>query len=94
MSIRTRFHPHSDGTVTVQRTDDVEPVLDWNKKLQTTPQTRTESFHHIASIPNIVIEQWLIESGLKMGSPEFTVFIRKKLRDRDWLFLRTTDKRF
>jgi hypothetical protein len=95
MSIRTRFHPSDDGkTFTIQRHDpDVEPTLEWNKKLQNEPQ-KSESFHHIASVPAIVIEQWLVESGLSMGSPEFTAFMKRKLRSRDWLFLRTTDKRF
>jgi hypothetical protein len=80
-------------TFTIQRHDDVEPTIEWNKKLQNEPQTRTESFHHIASIPAIVIEQWLQESGLSYGSKEFTLFMRKKLKDRDWIFLKTTDKR-
>jgi len=94
MSIVTRFHPGENGkTFTIQRREDVEPTIEWNKKLQNEPQTRTESFHHIASIPAIVIEQWLQESGLSYGSKEFTLFMRKKLRDRDWLFLKTTDKR-
>jgi hypothetical protein len=68
MSIRTRFHPSSDGkTFTIQRHDpDVSPTIEWNKKLQNEPQ-KSESFHHIASIPAIVIEQWLVESGLSYG---------------------------
>lgn len=92
--MRTIFHPSEDGrTFTIQRHDpDVSPTLEWNKKLQTTPQ-KSESFHHIASIPPIVYEAWLIESGLPPSSREFMQFVRKKLRDRDWLFLRTTDKR-
>ena len=91
---RTIFHPGEDGkTFTIQRhEDDVEPLLDLNRQLQNTPQ-KSESFHHIASIPTVVIEAWLTESGLSYGSPEFTQFIRRKLRDRDWLFLRTTSKR-
>jgi hypothetical protein len=95
MSILTRFHPSDDGkTFTIQRHDpDVSPTIELNKKLQNEPQTRTESFHHIASIPAIVIEQWLIESSLSYGSPEFTLFIKRKLRSHDWLFLKTTDKR-
>ena len=95
MSILTRFHPSADGkTFTIQRHDpDVSPTLEWNKKLQNTPQ-KSESFHHIASVPAIVIEQWLAESGLSYGSPEFTLFMKRKLRSHDWLFLRTTDKRF
>jgi hypothetical protein len=94
MSIRTLFHGSDDGkTFTIQRHDaDVSPTIEWNKKLQNEPQ-KSESFHHIASIPAIVIEQWLVESNLSYGSREFTHFMRRKLKDRDWLFLRTTDKR-
>jgi len=95
MSILTRFHPSDDGrTFTVQRHDpDVSPTLEWNKKLQNEPQ-KSESFRHIASVPPIVIEQWLTESGLSYGSPEFMQFMKRRLRSHDWMFLRTTDKRF
>jgi hypothetical protein len=95
MNILTRFHPSDNGkTFTLQRHDpDVSPTLEWNKKLQNEPQ-KSESFRHIASVPPIVIEQWLNESGLSYGSPEFNAFMLRKLRSHDWLFLRTTDKRF
>lgn len=96
MSIRTRFHPNSDGTFTIQRHDpDVEPTLEHNKALQKEPQ-KSESFHHIASIPAIVIEKWMSESGaplLSMPAHEFQRFIRRKLRDPEWLWLKTTSKR-
>jgi hypothetical protein len=97
MSILTRFHPSDDGkTFTIQRHDpDVSPTLEWNKKLQNEPQ-KSESFHHIASVPPIVIEKWMQESGaplLSMPAHEFSAFIRKKLRDPQWQFLKTTDKR-
>jgi hypothetical protein len=91
--IRTTFFPGDNGTFTIRRRQDVEPTIEWNKKLQNEPQ-KSESFRHIASVPPIVIEQWLIESGLSYGSREFQQFMLRKLRDRDWIFLRTTDKRF
>jgi hypothetical protein len=90
--MKTTFHP-GDGTFTIQRHDDVD--LDLNKALQNTPQ-KTESFHHIASIPAVIIEKWITEDGvpvLSMPSYEFQRFIRRKLRDPDWMWLRTTDKR-
>jgi hypothetical protein len=93
--IRTRFHP-GNGEFTIQRHDpDVEPTLEANKALQKETQ-KSESFHHIASIPAIIIEKWMSESGaplLSMPSHEFQRFIRKKLRDPDWLWLKTTSKR-
>jgi hypothetical protein len=97
MGIRTIFHPGDAGTFTVQRRDeDVEPTLERNKKLQNTPQTKTESFHHVASIPAIVIEKWITEEGipiLSMPAHEFQRFIRRRLRDPEWMWLKTTDKR-
>jgi hypothetical protein len=97
MSIRTRFHPSDDGkTFTIQRhDDDVSPTLERNKALQKEPQ-KSESFHHIASIPAIVIEKWITEENvpvLSMPSYEFQRFIRRKLRDPEWAFLKTTSKR-
>jgi hypothetical protein len=91
--IRTRFHPHGDGSFTIQRHDpDVEPTLDRNKALQSEPQ-RTDGLKHIASIPAVIIEKWMQETGaplLSMPSHEFAKFIRKKLRDPQWRYLLTT----
>lgn len=80
-----------DGTLHVRREQDVEPILDNNKALQNTPQ-KTESFRHVGSVPNVIIEKWLLEDGapiLSMSSHEFGKFIRRKLNDPDWAHLRT-----
>jgi hypothetical protein len=90
--IRTRFHGHSDGTFTIHRWQDAEPTIENNKTLQSIPQ-RTDGLKHIASIPAVVFERWMNESGaplLSMPSHEFQRFILKKLRDPEWKFLLTT----
>ena len=52
-------------------------------------------WRHVASIPNVVIEQWLndeIKRGnttIRWGSKEFDELIKRKLQDHDYLFLRT-----
>lgn len=73
---------------------DVEDIIENNKALQTVEQ-RSDWGRHIASIPNVIVEQWLSEewargnTTMTMSSPEFKELLRRKLQDRDWLFLRT-----
>jgi hypothetical protein len=92
--ITSRFVPHSDGTFTIHRRQDAEPTIENNKALQSVPQ-RTDGLKHIASIPAVVFERWMKETGaplLSMPAHEFQQFIRKKLRDPEWLWLRTTGR--
>lgn len=97
--INRAYYDAADRTFTFVRTQDVEPIIDVNKELQNTPQ-HTETFHHIGTIPNVVLEQWLNEEwargnlDMQLDSPEFDALVARKLRDRDWLWLRTTDKKF
>jgi hypothetical protein len=88
---------HQDGKTTViNRVQDVEPVLERNKELQKIPQ-RSEWFRHTATIPNVILEQWLQEewskgnADLTWSSKEFEQIIRKKLADPDWKYLKVID---
>lgn len=89
--IVTRVHrDRADKRIIFERVQDVEPILDANKALQ--GERQRGDFRHIASIPNVIIEKWMNESGapiLSMGSEEFARFIRRKLADPDNAFLRT-----
>ena len=93
MVLRSRFHPHNDGTFTIQRyDDDIEPALEANKAAQNGPR-QTGEMRKIASIPAVIIEKWMAEEGvplLQLPKHEFNAFIRKKLADPDWAWLRTT----
>ncbi len=92
--LRHRFHGHNDGTFTVEGIQDVEPILDANKASQNSPQT-SKDFRLVASIPMVVIERWIVEDGapvLHMNGHEFDRFIKRKLRDRDNLFLRAVGR--
>jgi hypothetical protein len=88
----TRVHlDRSDGVVHVERIQDVEPILERNKALQSIPQ-RSDWGRHIASIPNVILERWIHEEGvnyLALPGEEFARLIRRKLKDPDWRHLRT-----
>lgn len=85
---------HVDGKDLIrERAQDVEAILDRNKALQNEPQKTSETLgHHLASIPLIIVEKWRNEEGadiLKMGQQELQRFLRRKLNDPDWQYLKT-----
>jgi hypothetical protein len=93
--ITTRFVPHSDGTFTIHRRQDVEPTIEWNKVLRSQPQTRTDGLKHVASIPAIIIEKWMIEDGVNifaLRGYEQAKYFSRKLADPQWAHLKTTGR--
>ena len=60
--IETKWHRHSDGSITVQRIQDAEPIIENNKRLQNEGR-QTGEFRHIASIPSVIIEKWMNGNG-------------------------------
>jgi hypothetical protein len=93
--VLTRLHvDRGEGIIVAERWQDVEDIIEHNKRLQSEPQ-RSDWGRHIASIPNIFLEQWLNEewrrgnTSIRLFSEEFNRLIARKLRDPDWRFLRT-----
>ncbi len=89
----TVFIPTSDGVV-VYTEQDVEAILEENKRLQSIPQ-KSDWGRHVATIPNVFLTRWLNEehqrgnTSLRMYSREMDDLVARKLRDPDWKFLRT-----
>lgn len=83
-----------DSLVVVHSMQDVEPILEYNKELRTQPQ-HSDWGRHVASIPNVIITQWLNEEwmrgnvGLRPFTKEFDELVKRKLNDPDWKYLRT-----
>jgi hypothetical protein len=80
-------------SVTVYSADDVEPYLEHNKTLRGLEQ-KSDWGRHVASIPNIVMVQWLNAewqrgSDIRYLSKEWDALVAKKLRDPEWAYLRT-----
>jgi hypothetical protein len=73
---------------------DVEPILERNKQLRSTPH-KSDWGRHIASIPNVILVKWLNEeyargnNSLRMYTKEFDEIVEKKLQDPEWKYLRT-----
>ena len=73
-----------------RRTQDVEPVLNDNKRLYTEADgySKSRDLKRIASIPMVVIEQWRAE-GVNIFDPNHADEIRRRLNSSDNRFLRT-----
>lgn len=93
--VLTRFHHDTtERLLTVERVQDVEPILEHNKTLRAMSQ-KSDFMRHKANIPNVIYEKWFNEYNagrsppdLKMFGPEFSEFVNRKLNDPDWKFLR------
>jgi hypothetical protein len=85
-----------EKSVTVYSVDDVEPILEHNKTLRGMEQ-KSDWGRHVATIPNIIMVQWLNEcwkSGneVRYLSPEWDEIVARKLKDPEWAYLRTDAK--
>ncbi len=80
-----------DRLVVEERIQDVEPVLERNKALLTHDDGYSPSrdMKRIASVPNIVIEQWLKE-GVNVFDPNCEAEVMRRLNSSDWAHLRTS----
>ena len=86
----------ADSLIVAETWQDVEPILDRNKELRSIPQ-KSDWGRHVASIPNVILHQWLNEeyaSGnthLRLFTREFDeTVIAKKLKDPNYAYLLTS----
>jgi hypothetical protein len=78
----------------VRSFQDVEDIIERNKRLQNEPQ-RSDWGRHVASIPNNFLVTWLHEewargnTTIRLFGPEMDALVARKLADPDWRWLRT-----
>jgi hypothetical protein len=78
----------------IEEWQDCEAIIERNKALKSERQ-KSDWGRHVATIPNIIISQWLKEewdrghSTIRLGGPEFDKMVERKLKDPDWRWLRT-----
>lgn len=73
-----------DDKVVVSRQQDIQRIIDFNKERNIDGHNRKSDMRLAGSIPFIVVEMWLNESGLKLGSLEFAEYVKKKLMSGDY----------
>ncbi len=82
----------SEDLAVIHSRQDVSPLIERNKRFQNSDEdgyTPSRDLQQVASIPNIILEKWLKEEGLRYWDPAHTERLLKKLDDPDNAFLRT-----
>jgi len=83
MSVNTRFSTEDDKLI-ISRTQDIQRILDFNKERNIEGHNRKSDMRLAGSIPFVVVEMWLKDSGLKLGSQEFAEYVKKKLMSGEY----------
>ncbi len=87
------FDP-SEERIGVRSVQDVEPILKRNRELRlhrpNNGYTPSRDLQHVATIPLIVVHQWLKE-GLNVYDPNSTKEILRRLNDSEWKELRASE---
>ena len=96
--VRDEFHKDdSEGTFTIRTVQDVNPILERNKALQTLNDGYSPSreFKRYASIPMTLIRKWCKEAGIPFRRylrrpQEYEKWLERKVEDPDNRFLLTS----
>jgi hypothetical protein len=84
------------GEINIRNVQDCQPTIELNKKLYndgTDGYGETREWRRVASIPNIILEKWMKEDGIRWWDSEDTHKLAAKLDDPEWKFLRTAPGR-
>lgn len=78
------MHVETDGEITVQHIQDVEPILDYthagrNHRFSAASPEGTVS--HVAEVPFVIMQRWANEAGVGIFSNEMSIIMEKKLQD-------------
>ena len=96
--VKTRYIQESDGQLTINNQQNLNPLLERNKKLYThnTGYTASKDFKRIASIPPIILQIWTKEYN---GSRNWFALpreiqnkiLRTKLNSSEFRYFRTAE---
>ena len=81
--LSTSYHTEDDKLI-VKRSQDIQDILDFNKERNIDGHNVRSDMRLAGSVPFVVIEMWMKESGLKLGSQEFAEYVKKKLMSGDF----------
>ena len=85
--VSTVTYDDTDKTVTYAQYQDVNPILENNKRLQgENPYNQAKDWRRVASIPNIVMLKWLREDGISplqyfRNTKAYSKWLRGKIYD-------------
>jgi hypothetical protein len=98
--VKTTFkYDHSEDKVILNSVQDIEPILELNKKEQNNDSmygignTETLGMRKVASIPLVVIEKWKQELGFDIMNKNDWPKVKQLLNDPENRFFRTNESK-
>ena len=91
---RSFSYDHTDDKGVIHSVQDVEPLLDLNKREQTGDSMYATGrgpagMHKVASIPLVIIEKWKAELGVDVMNKDHMPKVKQLLNDPEYRYLRT-----
>lgn len=80
--VTTVYHDLGDKVV-IQKVQDVDGILEANKRQYNDAGGRMGDLVHVGRIPKVVMDRWIIEDGINYLAPENKGLLLKKLEQRD-----------
>lgn len=76
------------GTWRFRYEQDVSPILDRNKEAQSESFDKRSEMWHAASIPNVVLMEWMTKHGVRYWDPNHREGVRRLLNSDEYRHLR------
>lgn len=84
-----------DGSIHVESWQDTDAILDLNKAMYTHNDgySPDRTMRRVASVPQILIQKWMVEEGWDALDPANADKLKAKLNSSEYLYLRTAEGR-
>lgn len=91
--MKTWFSSSDDdgGTWNLRYEQDVSPLLDANKEAQAESWDRRSEMWHAASIPNVVLMEWITKHGIEYFNPNHKEGVKRLLNSDEYRYLRVRE---
>lgn len=81
------FDPQTEE-VALRYEQDVDPILDSNKRAANDATGPIGEMAHVAKIPVVVQLKWMVEKGVDVLNPDHKQAVAKLLDDPEWRYLK------
>lgn len=91
--IHSRFHySNHDDTWAIERVQNVEPIVERNKREAREGVNDRGEFRKVASIPLVVVEKWKNELGVDVFNKDHMPRVAALLNSSEYAFLKATER--
>ena len=88
------FHYHNPtGEFAIEHIENIQPLIDSNKKLQNEDHSIRDEFRLSARIPMTVYYEWKRKFGVDLYNKNHAQAVKKLLNSPDYRYLKTTNRR-